>query len=78
MTDTYTKAVLTTIAAALVAIALENGTGRAAAQLGEPQKVQICDGQQCASLRPIVELVPGGQGMLRTSWGLGVVPVANR
>jgi hypothetical protein len=41
--DIYTKIVLTVIAAALSALAVENGTGAARAAGDTPMKVVICD-----------------------------------
>jgi hypothetical protein len=43
MVDWYTKAVLTVIAAALVALALRDIVGSLGAQGREIQRVQICD-----------------------------------
>jgi hypothetical protein len=51
MVDWYTKAVLTVIAIALTALAVQGLiTPLEAQNRAEPQKVQICDGFHCASL----------------------------
>jgi len=51
MVDRYTKAVLTVIAAALVAIVVQNCISSSAAQTASVPKVQVCDGWgNCASL----------------------------
>jgi hypothetical protein len=47
MPDRYLKAVLTVIAAALVALAVENGTTISRADSG-PMKVQVCNEGGCA------------------------------
>jgi hypothetical protein len=54
MVDWYTKAVLTVIAAALVALALRDIVGSLGAQGREIQRVQICDsyGLHCAMIDP--------------------------
>jgi hypothetical protein len=52
MVDRYTKAVLTVIAAALTALAIQGLVRPLGAQTGEVQKVQICDGRHCLSLTP--------------------------
>jgi hypothetical protein len=53
MTDNYTKAMLTIIAAALVVLSVQNAIPHARAQFGEPAKVQICDdSSHCAELLP--------------------------
>ena len=50
MPDRYLKAVLTVIAAALVALAVENGTTISRADSG-PMKVQVCnEGELCAGM----------------------------
>jgi hypothetical protein len=67
MNDRYSKAVLTVIACALVAIAAENAIPAAHAQLGAPQKVQICDDMHCADMTPVVL----GKGQF-TSWALPI------
>ena len=50
MSDRYTKTVLTIIAAALVAIVMQNIGGSLSAATSGIQKVQICDADNCASL----------------------------
>jgi hypothetical protein len=70
--DRYSKTVLTVIATALVVIAVENAIRSAAATNSEPQRVQICDTQQCAELQPITD-PPFGSTHVRISWGLPVV-----
>jgi len=71
MVDRYTKIVLTVIAFALLAIASENAVPSAHAQLGGPQKVQICDDlQHCADLRPTADVIPNGPTI--TTWALTV------
>ena len=52
MVDRYTKAVLTVIAVALTVLAIQGLVRPLAAQVGEIQKVQICDSRHCASLTP--------------------------
>ncbi len=71
MVDRYTKAVLTVIAVALLALAAENAIRPAAAQSDQIQKVQICDTQNCASLSPVETQL---FGRIMSSWGLRVVP----
>jgi hypothetical protein len=54
MIDLYTKIMLTVIASALVAIAIQNVVNPASAQLGL-QKVQICDVLgDCAAMAEIM------------------------
>jgi hypothetical protein len=50
MVDRYTKAVLTVIAAALMALAIQGFIRPLEAQTRDLQRVQICDGEHCASL----------------------------
>src|SRR5215468_4761020 len=51
MVDRYTKAVLTVIAAALVAIVVQNSINSSAAQGPNVPKVQVCDaGGNCVSV----------------------------
>lgn len=53
MVDSYTKIVLTVIAAALVLSVVQNGIGRSKADFNPPgslQKVQICDSLDCATV----------------------------
>jgi len=71
MVDRYTKAVLTVIAAALLALVVQNAVHTASAQGGQVQKVQICDSQNCADLSPIVDV---SSGRIATTWGLSVAP----
>jgi hypothetical protein len=54
MVDRYTKFVLSVIAVALCAIALETAISQATAQVDTIQKVQICDQEHCANLLPII------------------------
>jgi hypothetical protein len=72
MVDHYTKTVLSIIAAALLVLVAQNAVQPSRAQLSTPQKVQICDPVNCASL--------GVAGRLSNSdiyaWGLVVVPPA--
>jgi hypothetical protein len=65
MNDLYTKTVLSIIAAALLALVVQNAIHPSQAQSSQPQKVQICGTQHCADL----VLVSG-------AWGLGVVPLS--
>lgn len=51
MVDHYTKAILTVIATALVALVMQGAIGQSRAQYGA-QKVEICSGFQCAGLVP--------------------------
>ena len=52
--DRYTKAVLTVIAAALVAIVVQNSIGSSEAQSSNIPRVQVCDAWgNCASLLKI-------------------------
>jgi hypothetical protein len=69
MIDRYTKAVLTVIAGALVALVGQNAIapGRAADPDLFPRKVQICDDMRCAGLSPIVLK---SDGRYFTVWGL--------
>ncbi|MBV8848549.1 MAG: hypothetical protein JOZ16_03085 [Methylobacteriaceae bacterium] len=59
MSDRYTKAVLTIIAAALVGLLVQNAVGQSRAQTGGAiQKVQICvpdsgTGPGCVAVKPI-------------------------
>jgi len=71
MLDRYSKAVLTVIALALVALVAQNAVRSSVAETTDVQKVQICDGQNCARLSPIVENM---SGKIVTRWGLAVVP----
>ena len=73
VTDPYTKATLTVIAAALVTIAAQNALRPAIAQPDQIQKVQICDHTSCAQLRSIGVFTPGREYI--EEWGLPVVPV---
>jgi hypothetical protein len=67
--DTYTKWILTIIAAALVALVANNIVEIAHAQIAYA-RVQICDQQNCAQLYPITQSV---QGRTVVTWGLPVV-----
>ncbi len=69
--DAYTKCVLSVIALALSAIAIQGFLGRASATYPDIQRVQLCDQLGCAELAPVVSFPPGG-GM-RTTFGLRVV-----
>jgi hypothetical protein len=69
MVDAYTKLMLTIIAAALVALAINNVVHMAQAQIAYA-RVQICDQQNCAQLYPITQSV---QGRTVVTWGLPVV-----
>lgn len=51
--DPYTKGVVTVIAAALCALVVQNAIQQSRAENGQPQKVQICDGERCLSLRSV-------------------------
>jgi hypothetical protein len=53
MNDLYTKAVLSIIAASLLALVAQNAVRPSQAQSDRPQKVQICDSQNCADLRRV-------------------------
>ena len=58
-TDLYTKFVLTVIALALSAIALQNAIPSAFAQSGDIQRVIVCsafDQTRCADVSPLGEL----------------------
>jgi hypothetical protein len=60
MTDRYTKAVLTIIAAALSILVMQNFVRQSWAQL-DIQKVQICDGTmsfKCLSINEITHTFP--------------------
>lgn len=63
MVDLYTKGVLTLIALALMAIAIENCFDRSHAGPLDPNQVEICGGAfggaTCVSLEPIEETVLG-------------------
>ena len=71
MRDIYTKAVLTVIAAALVAIAAGNIIHGATAQISYA-RIQICDEQNCTQLVPTQQSVGGRTVILWT------VPVSVR
>jgi hypothetical protein len=65
MIDRYTKAVLTVIAVALVALAIQGAVNQSRAQLNNVQKVQICDALRCADVVPLVRA--SGAGALLVS-----------
>jgi len=52
MVDRYTKAMLTIIALALVALVTQNAAPALHAQPADIQRVQICDENHCASVSP--------------------------
>jgi hypothetical protein len=68
--DRYTRFVLTVIALALCVIAAQNFIGVSNAQFSAPQKVQICDTDQCLSLSPVRQKTSAGIRFL--TWALPV------
>jgi hypothetical protein len=59
--DAYTKGILTIIAIALCALAIENAIPKSRAQDNSVQKVQICDdANHCLRLDPIRNRSPVG------------------
>ncbi len=52
MTDSYTRGILTVIAAALVVLVFQNAVGRVNAQSDRLQKVQLCDESGCVGVTP--------------------------
>jgi hypothetical protein len=72
MVDRYTKAVLSVIAAALVALVAQNVYRPSFAQSSGLQQVQICDTQHCADLQ-VATVSVSKSAQLGVTYGLPVV-----